>query len=48
MPDPRGDKIKDKVNKIKKTQEFRPLIARIRGTLPHEIFGDFVKKSQYM
>jgi len=48
MADPRGDKIKDKVNKIKKRQEFRPFAPAVLEEHAHEIFEMPVRKSQYM
>jgi len=48
MADPRGDKIKDKVNKIKKRQEFRPFAPAVLEEHAHKIFDMPVKKSQYM
>ena len=48
MADPRGDEIKDKVNKIKKRQEFRPFAPAVLEEHAHKIFDMPVKKSQYM
>ena len=48
MADPRGNEIKDKVNKIKKRQEFRPFAPAVLEEHAHEIFEMPVKKSQYM
>tara|TARA_A100001201_G_scaffold120733_1_gene104231 strand:- start:1431 stop:2939 length:1509 start_codon:yes stop_codon:yes gene_type:complete len=48
LADPRGDDIKDKVNKIKKRQEFRPFAPAVLEEHAHEIFEMPVKKSQYM
>ena len=48
LADPRGDDIKDKVNKIKKRQEFRPFAPAVLEEHAHEIFDMPVKKSQYM
>ena len=48
MADPRGDEIKDKVNKIKKRQEFRPFAPAVLEEHAHEIFDMPVRKSQYM
>ena len=48
MADPRREKIKDKVNKIKKRQEYRPIAPAVLEEHAHEIFEMPVKKSQYM
>jgi carbamoyltransferase len=48
LADPRGDDIKDKVNKIKKRQEFRPFAPAVLEEHAHKIFEMPVKKSQYM
>ena len=48
LADPRGDDIKDKVNKIKKRQEFRPFAPAVLEEHAHEIFEMPVQKSQYM
>ncbi len=48
LADPRGDDIKDKVNKIKKRQEFRPFAPSVLEEHAHEIFDMPVKKSQFM
>ena len=48
LADPRGTDIKDKVNKIKKRQEFRPFAPSVLEEHAHEIFDMPVKKSQYM
>ena len=48
LADPRGDDIKDKVNKIKKRQEFRPFAPAVLEEHAHEIFDMPVRKSQYM
>ena len=42
------DEIKDKVNKIKKRQEFRPFAPAVLEEHAHEIFEMPVRKSQYM
>jgi len=48
LADPRGKKIKDKVNKIKHRQEFRPFAQAVLEEYAHEIFDMPVKKSQFM
>ena len=48
LADPRGDTIKDEVNKIKKRQEFRPFAPAVLEEHAHKIFDMPVKKSQYM
>ena len=48
LADPRGDDIKDKVNKIKKRQEFRPFAPAVLEEHAHKIFDMPVKKSQFM
>ena len=48
LADPRGDDIKDRVNKIKKRQEFRPFAPAVLEEHAHEIFDMPVRKSQYM
>ena len=48
LADPRGKKIKDKVNKIKHRQEFRPFAPAVLEEYAHEIFDMPVKKSQFM
>ena len=48
LADPRGKDIKDKVNKIKKRQEFRPFAPSVLEEHAHEIFDMPVRKSQYM
>ena len=48
LADPRGEDIKDKVNKIKKRQEFRPFAPSVLEEHAHEIFDMPVRKSQYM
>ena len=48
LADPRGDDIKDKVNKIKKRQEFRPFAPSVLEEHAHEIFDMPVRKSQFM
>jgi carbamoyltransferase len=39
LADPRGKKIKDKVNKIKHRQEFRPFAPAVLEEYAHEIFA---------
>ena len=48
LADPRGDDIKDKVNKIKHRQKFRPFAPSVLEEHAHEIFDMPVKKSQFM
>jgi len=48
LADPRGDDIKDKVNKIKHRQEFRPFAPSVLEEYAHEIFDMPVRKSQFM
>jgi len=48
LADPRGNEIKDKVNRIKKRQEFRPFAPAVLEEHAHEIFDMPVQKSQYM
>lgn len=48
LADPRGSEIKDKVNKIKKRQEFRPFAPAILEEFAHEIFEMPVSSSPYM
>ena len=48
LADPRGDDIKDKVNKIKHRQKFRPFAPSVLEEHSHEIFDMPVKKSQFM
>tara|TARA_Y100001973_G_scaffold105127_1_gene177154 strand:- start:812 stop:2266 length:1455 start_codon:yes stop_codon:yes gene_type:complete len=48
LADPRGSKIKDKVNKIKRRQKFRPFAPAIMEEHAHEIFDMPVKKTPYM
>ena len=48
LADPRGDDIKDRVNKIKKRQELRPFAPAVLEEHAHEIFDMPVRKSQYM
>ena len=48
LADPRGKKIKDKVNKIKHRQEFRPFAPAVLEEHAHEIFDMPVEKSQFM
>ena len=48
LADPRGDDIKDKVNKIKHRQKFRPFAPSVLEEHAHEIFDMPVRKSQFM
>ena len=48
VADPRGKDIKDKVNKIKHRQEFRPFAPSVLEEHAHEIFNMPVRKSQFM
>jgi carbamoyltransferase len=48
LADPRGSKIKDKVNEIKRRQKFRPFAPAIMEEHAHEIFDMPVKKTPYM
>ena len=48
LADPRGKKIKDKVNKIKHRQEFRPFAPAVLEEYANDIFDMPVKKSQFM
>ena len=48
LADPRGDDIKDKVNKIKHRQEFRPFAPSVLEEYANDIFDMPVKKSQFM
>ncbi len=48
LADPRGDDIKDRVNKIKHRQKFRPFAPSVLEEHAHEIFDMPVKKSQFM
>ena len=48
LADPRGKDIKDKVNKIKHRQEFRPFAPSVLEEHAHEIFDMPVRKSQFM
>jgi carbamoyltransferase len=48
LADPRGSDIKDKVNKIKHRQEFRPFAPSVLEEYAHEIFDMPVRKSQFM
>ena len=48
LADPRGKDIKDKVNKIKHRQEFRPFAPSVLEEHAHEIFNMPVRKSQFM
>ncbi len=48
LADPRGNKIKDKVNVIKKRQKFRPFAPSVLEEHAHEIFDMPVRKSQFM
>jgi len=48
LADPRGDDIKDKVNKIKHRQKFRPFAPSVIEEHAHEIFDMPVRKSQFM
>ncbi|MBC8421784.1 MAG: hypothetical protein H8E03_00030 [Pelagibacteraceae bacterium] len=48
LADPRGNDIKDKVNKIKHRQKFRPFAPSVLEEHAHKIFDMPVKKSQFM
>ena len=48
LADPRGSKIKDKVNKIKKRQKFRPFAPAVMEEHAHKIFNMPVLKTPYM
>jgi len=48
IADPRGRDIKDKVNKIKHRQKFRPFAPSVLEEHAHEIFEMPVRKSQFM
>ena len=48
LADPRGPKIKDKVNKIKRRQKFRPFAPAVMEEHAHKIFDLPVKKVPYM
>jgi carbamoyltransferase len=48
LADPRGPKIKDKVNEIKRRQKFRPFAPAIMEEHAHEIFEMPVNKTPYM
>jgi carbamoyltransferase len=48
LADPRGEDIKDKVNKIKHRQEFRPFAPSVLEEHAHEIFDMPTRKSQFM
>jgi len=48
IADPRGNNIKDKVNRIKKRQEFRPFAPMVLEHLAHDYFDMPVKTSPYM
>jgi len=48
LADPRGDEIKDKVNAIKRRQEFRPFAPAILEEDVHEYFTMPVRRSPYM
>jgi len=48
LADPRGKDIKDKMNKIKNRQEFRPFAPSVLEEHAHEIFDIPTKKSQFM
>ena len=48
LADPRGEEIKDKVNAIKRRQEFRPFAPAILEEDVHEYFTMPVRKSPYM
>ena len=48
LADPRGETIKDEVNKIKHRQEFRPFAPAVLEEHAHLLFDMPVRKSQYM
>ena len=48
LADPRGKKIKDKVNEIKHRQKFRPFAPSVLEEYASDIFDMPVKKSQFM
>ena len=48
LADPRGSDIKDKVNKIKHRQEFRPFAPSVLEEHAHKLFDMPVRKSQFM
>ena len=48
LADPRGHKIKDKVNKIKRRQKFRPFAPAVMEEFADEIFDMPVKRVPYM
>lgn len=48
LADPRGSKIKDKVNEIKRRQKFRPFAPAVMEEYAHEIFDMPVNKIPYM
>jgi len=48
LADPRGKDIKQKMNKIKNRQEFRPFAPSVLEEHAHEIFEMPTKKSQFM
>ena len=48
LADPRGKKVKDKMNVIKKRQKFRPFAPSVLEEHAHEIFDMPVRKSQFM
>ena len=48
LADPRGKDIKQKMNKIKNRQEFRPFAPSVLEEHSHEIFDMPTKKSQFM
>jgi len=48
LADPRGKDIKDKMNKIKNRQKFRPFAPSVLEEHAHEIFDMPTRKSQFM
>lgn len=48
LADPRGNKIKDKVNEIKRRQKFRPFAPSILREYAHEYFEMITENSPYM
>ena len=48
LADPRGNKVKDKVNEIKRRQKFRPFAPAIMEEHAHKIFDLPVSKVPYM
>ncbi len=48
LADPRGTKIKDKVNEIKRRQKFRPFAPAVMEEYAHEIFEMPVDRVPYM